>query len=74
MPSKSKAQKGFMGAELARLRAGEPTDTGMDEAQLTDFTKGPAKGLPEHAKPKHKKHTPPHSGGRTAKPRGSKPY
>ena len=74
MPSVSSKQKRFMGAELARLRAGEPTDTGMDEAQLTDFTQGPAKDLPAHAKPKHKKHTPPHSGGRMAKPRGSKPY
>jgi len=69
MPSTSKAQKGFMGADLARLRAGEPTDTGMSESQLTDFTKTPEKGLPERVKPKHKK--PAHHGaGRSAKPRG----
>jgi len=69
MPASSKKQKGFMGAELARLRAGEPTDTGMSESQLTDFAATPEKGLPERAKPKHKK--PAHHGsGRSAKPRG----
>jgi hypothetical protein len=77
MPATSKAQKGFMGAELGRLRSGVPTETGMSEGQLTDFAKGPAKGLPEHAKTKHhkKKHSPPHSGGgRQPKPRGGGSY
>jgi hypothetical protein len=74
MPSTSKAQKGFMGAELGRLRRGEKTETGMSETQLEDFTKGSAKGLPEHVKPKHKKHEPPRSKGRSAKPRGGTPY
>jgi hypothetical protein len=72
MPSTSKAQKGFMGAELARLRSGEQTDTGMSESQLKDFAEGSDKGLPERAKPKHKK---PHvRGGRKANPRGGIPY
>jgi hypothetical protein len=46
MPAKSKAQKKFMGAELGRLRAGKPTETGMKEASLRDFAKGKGKGLP----------------------------
>lgn len=75
MPSESKKQKGFMGADLARLRAGEPTVTGMSEGQLSDFAATPEKGLPERAKPKHhKKHTPPGfmkgGAGRQPKPRG----
>ena len=62
-----------MGAELGRLRSGQPTETGMTDSQLADFAGTPAKGLPEHVKPKHKKkHTPPPSGGRQAKPRGGK--
>jgi hypothetical protein len=39
MPSKTKKQQRFMGAELARKRAGEPTQTGMSESQLRDFAK-----------------------------------
>jgi hypothetical protein len=46
MPAKSKAQQAFMGAELGRLRAGKPTETGMKEASLRDFAKGKGKGLP----------------------------
>jgi hypothetical protein len=78
VPSVSRAQKGMMGADLARLRAGEPTVTGMDESQLVDFAKGPGKGLPEHKKPKHHKK---HRGGpgmvgagRQPKPRGGSFY
>lgn len=37
MPSVSKKQQRFMGAELARKRAGKKTRTGMQEAQLRDF-------------------------------------
>jgi hypothetical protein len=75
MPKESKAQGRFMGAELGRLRAGEPTQTGMSEDQLTDFAQGPQQGLPEHVKPKHHKkhHMPPgmkKSAGRQPKPRG----
>lgn len=37
MPAKSEKQRKFMGAELARKRAGKKTTTGMSEAQLEDF-------------------------------------
>ena len=37
MPAKSEKQRKFMGAELARKRAGEETQTGMSEKQLEDF-------------------------------------
>jgi hypothetical protein len=37
MPAKSDKQQRFMGAELARKRAGEKTQTGMSEKQLEDF-------------------------------------
>jgi len=75
MPAKSKAQQGFFGAELARARAGEATDTGLPPDKLREFAATPAKGLPPHVKPKHKKHHfPPKHGGRSAKPRGGMPY
>lgn len=37
MPAESERQQRFMGAELARLRAGQRTRTGMSESQLRDF-------------------------------------
>jgi hypothetical protein len=37
MPAKSEKQRKFMGAELARKRAGKKTKTGMTEKQLEDF-------------------------------------
>jgi hypothetical protein len=37
MPAKSEKQRKFMGAELARKRAGKKTRTGMSEKQLEDF-------------------------------------
>ena len=49
MPSTSEKQRKFMGADLARLRAGEPTQTGMKESQLEDFARSitkPAKRSP----------------------------
>jgi hypothetical protein len=53
MPSVSQAQQEFMGAELARKRAGEPTSTGMTEQQLKDFASTKRTGLPKRkAKPK----------------------
>lgn len=39
MPSVSKKQQRFMGADLARKRAGKKTQTGMSEKQLRDFAK-----------------------------------
>jgi len=50
MPAKSKAQQRFMGAELARERAGKRTQTGMSEGQLRDFASTKLKGLPGHVK------------------------
>lgn len=41
MPSVSERQRRFMGAELARKRAGEQTRTGMTESQLKDFSRKP---------------------------------
>lgn len=40
MPSVSSKQRKFMGAELARKRAGKKTTTGMKESQLREFAKG----------------------------------
>jgi len=52
MPSVSDRQRRFMGAELGRARAGKPTQTGMSQAKLKDFAKGPVKkanpGPPKH--------------------------
>lgn len=39
MPAVSEKQRRFMGAELARLRSGEKTETGMSESQLSDFAR-----------------------------------
>ena len=41
MPAKSENQRKFMGAELARKRAGKKTVTGMSETQLEDFASKP---------------------------------
>jgi hypothetical protein len=37
MPATSEKQRRFMGAELARKRAGKKTVTGMSETQLEHF-------------------------------------
>lgn len=50
MPSVSKAQQRFMGAELARKRAGKKTKTGMSASQLKDFASTKRKGLPNKAR------------------------
>jgi len=46
MPAQSKAQQRFMGAELARARAGKSTKTGMSVPQLREYAATPRKGLP----------------------------
>ena len=51
MPAVSERQRRFMGAELARKRAGKGTQTGMSEKQLEDFAR---KG---HKRKKRKHHT-----------------
>lgn len=43
MPAKSEKQRKFMGAELARKRAGKRTRTGMTESQLEDFARKPTR-------------------------------
>ncbi len=43
MPAKNEKQRRFMGADLARLRAGKKTSTGMNEKQLEDFARKPGK-------------------------------
>jgi hypothetical protein len=43
MPAESERQRKFMGAELARKRAGKRTQTGMSEEQLRDFSRKPTK-------------------------------
>jgi len=45
MPAKSKVQQMFMGAELARKRAGKKTVTKMSEKQLKHFAETKRKGL-----------------------------
>ncbi len=50
MPAKSKAQQRFIGAELARKRAGKKTQTGMSAKQLEDFAHTKRKGLPAKKK------------------------
>jgi len=39
MPAKSAKQRKFMGAELARKRAGKRTRTGMSEAKLREYAR-----------------------------------
>lgn len=50
MPAVSKVQQMMMGADLARLRAGKHTKTGMTEPQLREFAGTRRKGLPRRAK------------------------
>ncbi len=43
MPAKSEKQRKFMGADLARKRAGKRTKTGMSEKSLRDYARKPKK-------------------------------
>ena len=45
MPAVSARQRRYMGAELARKRAGKKTQTGMSEKQLRDFAQKPKRTL-----------------------------
>ena len=47
MPAISKKQQQFMGAELARKRAGKRTKTKMTTRQLKDYAGTKHKGFPE---------------------------
>ncbi len=50
MPAVSKRQQMFMGAELARRRAGRKTVTKMSETQLKEFAGTKRKGLARRAR------------------------
>lgn len=52
MPSVSKKQQRFMGAELARAQAGKKTKTHMSIKQLKEFAGTKQKGLPARKKGK----------------------
>ena len=52
MPAKSRKQQQFMGAELARKRAGKRTRTKMSEKQLEEYAGTKHKGLPKRKKRK----------------------
>lgn len=41
MPATSEKQRRYMGMELAKKRAGKPTDVNMSEKQLEDFARKP---------------------------------
>jgi len=41
MPAKSEKQRKFMGAELARAKAGKKTKTGMSATKLREFATKP---------------------------------
>ena len=46
MPAVTKKQQQFMGAELARKRAGKSTKTKMTTKQLEEYASTKRKGLP----------------------------
>jgi len=46
MPAVSQRQQKFMGADLARAKAGKKTKTGMSQDQLEDFAATKRTGLP----------------------------
>lgn len=48
MPAYTEKQRRFMGAELARKRAGKSTETGMSEEQLRDFARKPVRKRKRH--------------------------
>ena len=54
MPAVSEKQQMFMGAELARRRAGKKTQTRMGESQLKEFAGTKRKGLISRAVRKRK--------------------
>ena len=43
MPARTEKQRRFMGAELARARAGKKTKTGMSEKELEKMASKPKK-------------------------------
>jgi hypothetical protein len=55
MPAKSKKQQQFFGAELARKRKGQKTETGLDVEEIKKFAGTPTKNLPTRVKPRKSK-------------------
>jgi hypothetical protein len=81
MPAESKAQRKAMAIAEHDPGALYPENKGlaeMSKGQLHDFAVTKEKGLPEHKKPKHKKHGGGGAGmrgaGRQPKPRGGSFY
>lgn len=66
MPSVSRKQRRFFGAELGRKKKGEATETGMSKSQLEDFASTKEAGLPLKVK-KKKKAKAPHFASSTMK-------
>lgn len=56
MPAYTEKQRRFMGAELARKRAGKHTQTGMSESQLRDFASKPTRRRRKHSMPRPDRH------------------
>ena len=56
MPSISRAQQKFLGAELRRKREGKSTRTKMPEGQLEDFASTKHGGLPARKRRKFGEH------------------
>ncbi len=54
MPAVSRKQQQFMGAELARKRAGKKTRTKMSEGQLEEFARTKRSKLPKKKNKSHK--------------------
>jgi len=50
VPARTKKQQRFMGAELARARAGKKTRTGMSASHLRKFARKPKGGYKKRKK------------------------
>ena len=50
MPARTRKQQRFMGAELARARAGKKTRTGMSASHLRKFARKPKGGYKKKRK------------------------
>jgi hypothetical protein len=55
MPSVSERQRRYMGAELARKRAGKKTHTGMSEQQLREYASKPVQKISKRPKIRRKR-------------------
>lgn len=53
MPAVSEKQRRYMGMELGKLRAGEKTDTGMNESQLREFARKSPRQKARRGRPRY---------------------